>query len=492
MSFNKRIPFEGVLNCWNDEHDLPDLLLAICRAKKTGQLSFSNPEGDKAIHIQDGKIVFARSSSADDGLGHFLLRAGKISLVDYLRISKLVEPGKRLGALLVAEGVLEAKELLPAVMGQVRAIILGLFRRTETWYRFRQVPLDKESITLEIPTEKLVFDGIRQVDSWRRISKGVGNLESIYARVESKEGEWRRFGLAEGALELIDMLSEPVSVAHICTHATLPDFEACRYLWAFRCLGWVTPADARTQPRAVQSAVVTRPSAAPPESVARAAIPPALVQTRVSVNERPLPPPETIPQDLAETRFAFETDASRDTPKTAVREPERTQLFIEPEMPPPSTGEMMEAILNEEGPTMPKARRPESPGGSKTPFVGRGSSPSTADKTPAGFEVLALDGQSKHPPSSTPPLPMKPEESGANGSTQFEEDEETSFRDLAYLSDDTHVGRRPAGPAETPTSLVKAPPPAKAIPPVPPPRQPDQTQMDLDTGGLAHLLSLDD
>ncbi|HSF16266.1 MAG TPA: DUF4388 domain-containing protein [Vicinamibacteria bacterium] len=492
MSFNKRIPFEGVLNCWNDEHDLPDLLLAICRAKKSGQLSFSNPEGDKTIHIQHGRIVFARSSSADDGLGHFLLRAGKISLVDYLRISKLVEPGKRLGALLVSEGILEAKELLPVVMGQVRAIILGLFRRTETWYRFRPGALDKESITLEIPTEKLVFDGIRQVDSWRRISKGVGDLESFYARVESKEGEWRRFGLAEGALELIDMLSEAVSVAHICTHATLPDFEACRYLWAFRCLGWVTSADARTQPRAAQSGVVTRPSAAPPESVPRAAIPPALIQTRVSVNERPLPPPETIPQDLAETRYAFETHASRDNPRTVVTESERTQLFIEPETPQPSTGEMMEAILNEEGPTRPKAQRPESPGGSKTPFVGTGATLGSTDKTPAGFEVLALDGQSKNQPSSIPSLPSKPEDNGANCATLFDEDEETSFRDLAYLSDETHLARRSSGPAENPTPIGKAPTPAKAIPPIPPPRQPDPAETDLETGGLAHLLSLDD
>ena len=71
----ERIPFEGVLNCWNDDHDLPDLLLSISRSGKTGRLHFSNPEGDKTLDLQGGKIVFAESSSQDDGLGQYLLNA---------------------------------------------------------------------------------------------------------------------------------------------------------------------------------------------------------------------------------------------------------------------------------------------------------------------------------------------------------------------------------------------------------------------------------
>ena len=88
MPQRAQIPFEGVLNCWNDEHDLPDLLLFIGRSAKTGILQFSNPESDKTVHFKNGKIVFAESSSQDDGLGQFLLRTGKISLMDYARVSR--------------------------------------------------------------------------------------------------------------------------------------------------------------------------------------------------------------------------------------------------------------------------------------------------------------------------------------------------------------------------------------------------------------------
>ena len=57
MPPSERIPFEGVLNCWNDDHDLPDLLLSISRSGKTGRLQFSNPEGDKTLYMKEGKIV---------------------------------------------------------------------------------------------------------------------------------------------------------------------------------------------------------------------------------------------------------------------------------------------------------------------------------------------------------------------------------------------------------------------------------------------------
>jgi hypothetical protein len=254
----ERIPFEGVLNCWNDDHDLPDLLLAISRSGKTGRLQFSNPEGDKTLDLRDGRVVFAESSSQDDGLGPYLLRTGEISLMDYTRVSKLVQPGKRLGALLVDEHVLHEENLTPAVIGQVRSVILGLFRRTESWYRFKEEELEpKETITLNLAVPDLVLEGVRHVESWRRISKGVGNLDSVYQHAISYEQEWQSSELDDNVAELISMLASPTSLAEICEHATLPDFEACRYLWAFRSLGWIDLVEVAAQVEVATEAPAT-------------------------------------------------------------------------------------------------------------------------------------------------------------------------------------------------------------------------------------------
>jgi Domain of unknown function (DUF4388) len=450
MSASERIPFEGVLNCWTGEHDLPDLLLAVSRSGKTGRLLFSNAEADKTLYVKEGKIVFAESSSDDDGLGQYLLRIGKISLQDFTRVSQLVEPGKRLGALLVAEGVLGPKELVPAVVGQVRSIILGLFRRTETWYGFKEEELSrKESITLDMPVAQLLLDGVQSVESWRRISRGVGDLESVYRLVESFEEEWQRLELAEDVEELLSLLKEPVSVADICTRARMPDFNACRYLWIFRALGWIESAEAdavveveepayssdeadaepdvdriaeiaaiaateeeeQEQPPPMppripaREPVAARPdlsstvldvslpppvtlTAPSPKAPAKPPVPQHLVQTQVTASTKaPAAPkpkaPRRPPEELAQTQMAISSPPPRPA-KPAVADPSQsqvktipsvtspkpipddllhTQMFVAPssreqparesesesESATPSTGEMMEAILDDRG-----------------------------------------------------------------------------------------------------------------------------------------------
>jgi hypothetical protein len=446
MPPSEQIPFEGVLNCWNDEHDLPDLLLAISRAGKTGRLHFSNPEGDKTLFIKEGRIVFAESSSDDDGLGPFLMRTGQISLMHYTRITKLVEPGKRLGALLVEHGALEPKELVPAVLGQVREVVLGLFRRTETWYRFTEETLPrKEAITLDMPVAQLIIDGVQYIESWRRISKGVGDLDAVYTISAAGRKEFDTVQIEGGVMELLEMLEEPVSLAEICEKATLPDFEACRYLWAFRTLDWIDraeleaaePVPAKVDPsRVITAPAVTKPSLEPAIAAAAADTPPtaavpktpepSLVQTQIAMDvpgnvERPKESnaaegPRPIPEDLVQTRIAVDPPApakpevtgAPSTPAPPAPKPipehlSSTQLYMShpsvdappslesPTLPAGTTGDMMEAIL--EGKDGAPATPPSTPARSQPPpppQVTQAPSPS-ADSTQLFDTANALE-----------------------------------------------------------------------------------------------------
>ena len=453
MPARNPIPLEGVLNCWNDPFDLPDLLLAISRSGRTGRLSFSNPEADKTIYVKDGKIVFAESSSDDDGLGPYLLRNGQISLGALTRVSKLVSPGKRLGALLVAEGVLEPKDLVLAVVGQVRAVILGLFRRTESWYGFKEEELSrKESITLDMPVAQLVLDGVRLIDSWRRISKGVGDLDSMYQVAEATEVEWSRLKLESGPTELLTLLSKPMRIADVCARATIDDFDACRYLWAFKSLEWIEPAEISMDDAAGLSEQAEMTEMAAPfrmAPVAPAPLPPApvrdlattvmnlepappipqrLLETQVSAvkvpkapraPQPPAPPPaRPIPADLLHTRLAVDLP---EPPPPATTRPgiapipkpvpdalHHTQLYLDApkavtEPAPPTTGEMMEAILDGSGdapsaayelepriPEMPEV--PEARSDSATQFFPavRALAPPASPKAPGPHEEMPI------------------------------------------------------------------------------------------------------
>jgi hypothetical protein len=240
MSVSKTIPLEGKLDSWVGGYDVPELLLSISKAAMTGRLEVSSAGVDRKVFFDDGRIVFASSSSPDDRLGAYLLLRNELGLADLRRLSAGVRPGLRLGSLLVEAGILPARVLPEAVLGQVRGIVLDLFRWPRASYRFVEgTPSVNEPITLDVPPARWILDGIEGVRSWLRVARGVGPLDVLFESVDGHEESIRTIDLDTGSLELLAMLRHPRSLEQICGSSELPDIAICRRLWAFRLLGWV-------------------------------------------------------------------------------------------------------------------------------------------------------------------------------------------------------------------------------------------------------------
>lgn len=236
------IPLRGRLDVWSGGFDVPELLLGVCRSGRTGRLELTSREAQKRIYLDDGRIVFASSTSNDERLGIYLLLHHRLTLSDLRRLGSKVRPGVRLGSVLVEDGVLRAEELASAVSEQVRSIVLGLFHWTDATYTFYEEPngLD-EPITLSVPIPRLVVDGVEAVVSWRRIQRGLGSLDARFRLVRGNEEQVRSADLDRASLELLAILREEKSVEELCRGADLGDLEVCRRLWAFRALGWIEP-----------------------------------------------------------------------------------------------------------------------------------------------------------------------------------------------------------------------------------------------------------
>jgi hypothetical protein len=235
------VPLRGTFDCWNQSFDFSDLLLSVCASGNTGELRFRSLEAEKTVIIQSGRVVFARSSSADDRLGPYLLKAGKVRFDHLMDLTKFVSPTKRFGTVLVENHVLTPKDLVQGVIGQVRSIVLSLFTWTEAEYAFEVKELEKETITLRIPTPKLVADGVRQVTSWRRVTGGIGSLDAVYQTSDGAAQGASGADLEPAMLELLSDLRGPKTIAEACAGSELSDFEVCQLLWAFRSLGWIAP-----------------------------------------------------------------------------------------------------------------------------------------------------------------------------------------------------------------------------------------------------------
>jgi hypothetical protein len=238
---HREIPLAGKFDCWHQEFEFPDLLLAVCRQGKTGHLRFESGEAEKTVVLQEGRIIFAKSSSSDDRLGPFLLKTGKIRFDHLTELSRFISPTKRFGTVLVENNVIAPKDLAQGVIGQVRSIVLSLFHWTEAMYAFEEGALSKETITLRIPTEKLILDGVRSVGSWRRVTGGIGSLDAVYESIDGIDDAVQRADLHDPGTELLAELRGPKTIAEACASSELSDFEVCQLLWAFRSLGWVSP-----------------------------------------------------------------------------------------------------------------------------------------------------------------------------------------------------------------------------------------------------------
>jgi Domain of unknown function (DUF4388) len=221
--------------------DLADLIQELHQQRWTGRLELTRRGGQRRLLVHEGRLVFARSTDPDDRLGELL--RGRLSLRQFREASSGVGPGRRLGTVLVEQGVLAPKELVRAVVEHAQEIIYGSFQWTEGQYGLVEAAPTAEDITLNLSTPDLILEGLRRVESWSRIERALGGAEALYGRTDEWEGVAGQMALSFEKLELLTGLHTPEPVERLCTESSLPDIDVCRTLWAFRVVGAVRRLD---------------------------------------------------------------------------------------------------------------------------------------------------------------------------------------------------------------------------------------------------------
>ncbi len=224
--------------------DFPTLVQALHEQRWSGLLTLTNFGVGKSVTVQDGRLVFASSSSPDDRLGELLLRRGRLSLKQLVRASDAVAPGKRLGTILVEQGALEPRDLVRSVVEQTQEVIYGVFQWTEGQYRLQEGAPPAESITLNLSTPDLIVEGIRRIESWTRINRAVGGLAARFIRSSNYVQLTQGMTLSPERAVLLEAMADEMPVEALCGSTPMSDFELCRTLWAFRVIGLVRRTDA--------------------------------------------------------------------------------------------------------------------------------------------------------------------------------------------------------------------------------------------------------
>jgi Domain of unknown function (DUF4388) len=214
------------------ETTVPDLIRSIVRGGETAVLSLDAISRNDTIYFYEGRIVFASSTDPDMGLAETLLRMGELNIQQYNAAMERLVVARRIGGLLVELGYLKVDELTRAVERQANAIVLDAMSYRNGAYNIEFTSEFPEGIImLPLSTERLILDGVRQIEHWSLITRGVGRLDRVLEQVPGADTRIFQLELSEDESQVLNLLADQQSVEQLCSRSYLSNFQTFRTIW---------------------------------------------------------------------------------------------------------------------------------------------------------------------------------------------------------------------------------------------------------------------
>ncbi len=214
------------------ETTVPDLFRSLIRSAETAVVTLVADGHSDAIYFAEGRITAATSTDPDMGLGEILLRSGELNLVQYSQAMERLVVSRRIGALLCELGFLQPDELLRAAERQADSVVLNAMSYRNGDYTIEFTTTIPEGvIALPLSTERLILDGVRRIDHWSLIVRGINRMERIVEPVPGSDARSYHLELSEEESHILSLLTEPQSVESLCAQSYLTNFATCRTIW---------------------------------------------------------------------------------------------------------------------------------------------------------------------------------------------------------------------------------------------------------------------
>ncbi len=156
---SSHLPISGALS----EFDFATILAQMHGQALDGQLKIATARFHKTLWLENGRIIFAQSSLAEDSLGRFLLGRGIIDETIFEKSRRHMQKNQtRHGRALLEMGILTPELLWTEVAAHLRAIVFSLFTLRTGKYDIGPLPVsESENIILDIPVPQVILEGIR-------------------------------------------------------------------------------------------------------------------------------------------------------------------------------------------------------------------------------------------------------------------------------------------------------------------------------------------
>lgn len=150
---------------------IAELLTWVANDRRTGALVLRRTSREKRIYFMQGEIVACLTDSTTEFYGQHLLLEGHLAPEALLRsLVRCQEEGKRLGVVLVEDGILDRELVESTLADQIEDLIRDVFLWNRGIFFFQEdLPAAEEILAKPIDTLTLVLEGTRWVDEMLRL-----------------------------------------------------------------------------------------------------------------------------------------------------------------------------------------------------------------------------------------------------------------------------------------------------------------------------------
>ncbi len=220
---------------------VPQLLQQAASFKLDGSIVLEREEEKAILYVEQGFIVFASSNRDENRFGEFLVQQGIITREEFSRAARrLHESGKRIGNILVEEGILKPQVLQTLIQSQVKHIIYAVFDWIDgEYYILLHEKGSQQDSVARFDVPSLILEGVRYKFDEQRLEKELSPLERRVSLAVSLPEAQKLVHLGSHEIDFLRNIGTGRPLNELLNLNSFGRVESLRLLFAFRILGFV-------------------------------------------------------------------------------------------------------------------------------------------------------------------------------------------------------------------------------------------------------------
>ncbi|MHC4599705.1 MAG: DUF4388 domain-containing protein, partial [Planctomycetota bacterium] len=229
---------------------LADLFQSLYLNKHSGTLVVTDGVNEKTVYLTEGSICLtSRGGREVSRLGDFLVDAGKVSEADVAwALEAQKASGKRIGEILVQEGLVTDEEINEAVLEKIREELFDIFLWDDAVFTFTKSASPEELLVpesrttrLELDTTRILMTAVNRIQEWEKIEQKFVTRKAVFHVPRDANPDLESLTRKERAVfRLIDGRN---NVDDVIEKSGVGRFNSCRILDRFFEKKWAAPMD---------------------------------------------------------------------------------------------------------------------------------------------------------------------------------------------------------------------------------------------------------